>query len=49
MVEERKMYALNNFLITMFIIGMADYQYIPNPNDSVPKYRKELENLDGIK
>nr|CAG8633064.1 8404_t:CDS:2 [Entrophospora candida] len=26
---------------------IADYQYIPNPNDSIPKYRKALENLDA--
>ncbi|CAJ0640031.1 3668_t:CDS:2 [Entrophospora sp. SA101] len=24
-----------------------NYQYIPNPNDSIPKYRKALENLDA--
>ncbi|CAG8779307.1 16399_t:CDS:2, partial [Cetraspora pellucida] len=26
--------------------GMADYQYVPNPNDSVPRYRKALETFD---
>ncbi|CAG8594178.1 8576_t:CDS:2 [Acaulospora morrowiae] len=26
--------------------GMADYQFVPNPNDTIPKYRKALENFD---
>ncbi|RHZ56369.1 hypothetical protein Glove_402g64 [Diversispora epigaea] len=26
--------------------GMADYQFVPNPNDTIPKYRKSLENFD---
>ncbi|CAG8481585.1 8635_t:CDS:2 [Dentiscutata erythropus] len=26
--------------------GMADYQHVPNPNDSIPRYRKALENFD---
>ncbi|CAG8826657.1 3957_t:CDS:2, partial [Racocetra persica] len=34
-----------NFEI-MGIIRMADYQCVPNPNDSVPRYRKALENFD---
>ncbi|CAG8570638.1 8678_t:CDS:10 [Diversispora eburnea] len=25
---------------------MADYQFVPNPNDTIPKYRKSLENFD---
>ncbi|CAG8484210.1 5336_t:CDS:10 [Acaulospora colombiana] len=26
--------------------GMADYQFVPNPNDTIPKYRRTLENFD---
>ncbi|KAF0391087.1 hypothetical protein F8M41_010778 [Gigaspora margarita] len=26
--------------------GMADYQYVPNPNDSIPRYMNALENFD---
>ncbi|CAG8807608.1 30502_t:CDS:10, partial [Gigaspora margarita] len=30
----------------MGIIRMADYQYVPNPNDSIPRYMNALENFD---
>ncbi|CAG8472945.1 1742_t:CDS:2 [Racocetra fulgida] len=28
------------------IMGIINYQCVPNPNDSVPRYRKALENFD---